>query len=73
MRQRPLCIVFLFLMIFIALGSFFGLNLWNSPSTELREYAEEISGSTCIIYGEISSREEKTNTISYFLKNAYLI
>ena len=73
MRQRPLCIVFLALVIFIFAAKASGFSLWGEPEENLRRYAEEISGTDRVIYGVVAAREEKTNSISYFLKDTYLI
>ncbi len=73
MRQRPLCIVFLFLIIIILILKISGLSLWGEPDNELKEYISSVEGQNCVIYGTVYSREEKTNSISYFLKDSYLL
>jgi competence protein ComEC len=73
MRHRPLCIVFLSFVIFIFISKASGVFLWNEPDAGLKELAGAIEDTDCVIYGRVSLREEKSNSISYFLKDSYLI
>lgn len=73
MRGRLLSFVFLFLIVFILIAKALGAFLWNEPDEKMRELASEIADKECIIIGDVASRQEKTNSISYFLKNSYLI
>ena len=73
MRRRPLCAVFLFLTILLFLMKASGIPVSGMPDEKLNDHIESLKGENCIISGKIASREEKANSISYFLKDSYLI
>ena len=73
MRQRPLCIAFLSLIAFIIIMKTSGFYLWGEPDKALRTLVSGLEGENCIISGVVASREEKENSISYFIKGSYLI
>ncbi len=73
MRQRPLCFVFLFLIVIILVSKMSGVSLWGEPDRELREYVSSIEGQNRVVYGTVGAREEKTNSISYFLRDSYIL
>ena len=73
MRQRPLCIAFLSLMAFIIIARSSGFYLWGEPDKALRVLVSQLEGEKCVISGTVASREEKENSISYFIEDSYLI